>query len=71
MRLLGAGTAKVDANAVLVTPAAGVVKYVWLLADTDTAGQYNGEFEVTFGDGRKQSFPSPGYLTIQVTDELA
>jgi hypothetical protein len=71
MRSTAGGTPKVDAAATLVTPSAGTVKYVWATNDTDTAGSYYGEFEVTFGDGRKQSFPNPGYITISVTDELA
>jgi hypothetical protein len=71
MRAVAGGTPKVDAAATVVSPSAGTVKYVWATADTDTAGSYYGEFEVTFGDGRKQSFPNPGYITISVTDELA
>jgi hypothetical protein len=71
MRAVAGGTPKVDTAATVVTAASGQVKYVWGANDTDTAGSYYAEFEVTFGDGRKQSFPNPGYITISVTDELA
>jgi hypothetical protein len=71
MRAVNSQTAKVDAAAATVSPTAGIVKYLWADADTDTAGRYYGEFEVTFGDGRKQTFPNPGYIKITITDELA
>ena len=71
MRQVGSRTVKVNGAATLVTPASGVVKYTWAAVDTDTTGSYQGEFEVTFGDGRKQSFPNPSFLAINVTDELA
>lgn len=71
MRPLNGKKASVDAAATLVTPASGVVKYAWAVGDTAVAGTYNGEFEVAFGDGRKQTFPNPSYLRIVVSDELA
>lgn len=48
MRLPGSSTLKVDAAATVVTPAAGLVSYTWLAADTDTIGIYIGWFLVTF-----------------------
>jgi hypothetical protein len=71
MRPARGGAAKVDAAATLVTPASGIVKYAWAAIDTDTADRFVGEFEVAYGDGRKQTYPNPGYLSILITDELA
>lgn len=64
-------TAKVDALATVVDALTGSVKYAWATADTDTAGDFMGEWEVTFPDGRKQSFPRGGYLRIRISRELA
>lgn len=47
MRQHGSSTAKVDMAASLVVAADGTVQYEWLAADTDTVGEYLGEFEVT------------------------
>jgi hypothetical protein len=71
MRALNSTTAKVNAAATLVTPASGIVKYTWVTADTDTAGSYWAEWEVTFGDGRTQTFKNPDYTSICVTEALA
>lgn len=71
MRPVNGAGAKVDAAATLVTPASGIVKYTWVTADTDTAGSYWAEWEVTFGDGRTQTFPNPNLLSVSISEELA
>lgn len=61
MRAIGDATLKVDSNAVTVLgdPVLGVVEYQWATDDTDTAEEYEAEFEVVYtGDGRKQTFPN-------------
>jgi hypothetical protein len=63
------GTAKVDAAASVVDAATGIVEYAWALADTDTAGPFNVEFEVNWS-GEKQTFPSSGYFTITINEDL-
>lgn len=71
MRVPGSsGTGKVEAAATVVTAATGAVKYVWAGTDTDTAGEYYGEFQVTWGDTRKETFPNNGQLLIVVTADL-
>lgn len=69
MKAPRAATAKVDAAAIKGA-GVGEVRYPWAAADTNAAGRYWGEFEVTFGDGRKQTFPNQGYTRILVTEEL-
>jgi hypothetical protein len=73
MRLPGASAAKVSrATAQVVSPATdGKVRYVWQTADTDTAGDYLGEFEVTFQDGSIETFPNADEIKIHIRQDLA
>ena len=50
--------------------AAGEVWVVWVPGDTDKSGVYQAEFKVTYGDGRKETFPSDGYISIQIMNDL-
>lgn len=38
---------------------------------TSSAGEYVGEFEVTYGDGSTETFPKGRYYFIKVTEGLA
>jgi hypothetical protein len=49
----------------------GIVEYEWAAGDTDTSGTYNAEVEVDWGAGAIQSFPSKGYFTVTIEDDLA
>lgn len=67
-----AETIKVDAPATVVTAASGEVKYSWVAGDTDTAGDYFGEFEITWATGSlPQRIPSDGHLEILVMENIA
>jgi hypothetical protein len=48
----------------------GVVQYAWASGDTDVSGTYNVEVEIDWGAGEKQSFPSTGYETVIIFDDL-
>lgn len=52
------------------TTSAGQVTYSWVAGDTNHAGAFLGEFVVTWATGREQTFPTVGYITIQVVDDL-
>ena len=67
MRPVGGGALKVDAAAVIVTPASGVVRYDWVAADTDTPGQFYAEWECDFGGGLVQTFPNDRSLLVVIT----
>lgn len=59
------GVADIDAD-----PESGVVSYQWMEGDTETAGLYDAEFEVTFVDYSVQTFPNSGYVRIQILRQL-
>lgn len=62
---------KVSAVAVIESPPTlGIVRYDWVAADTDTPGKYLGEWEVTWVGGKKQTFPTGSYHTIEVLADL-
>lgn len=70
MRKKGASSAKVDASATVVTPAEGTVSYTWVTANTDTAGDYEAEWQVTFAGGAVQTFPNSKHLKVSVVRDL-
>lgn len=70
MRAPGASSAKVDAPAVVEDAANGEVAYTWTASDLDTPGTYHAEWQVTFGGGAVQTFPSDQYLIIKVLADL-
>jgi len=61
----------VNAAAVVAGALTGVVRYDWVAADTVTKGSFPAEFEVTFPDGRIETFPNSGYGTVDIQAELA
>lgn len=83
MRQSGVAAAKVDTTATVVVAADGTVQYEWVAADTDTAGDYLGEFEVTDSSGDVTTYwdlrraadignnlpPEP--LIIRIVEDLA
>jgi hypothetical protein len=51
----------------------GVVEYAWGITDTTASGAYTAEVEIDWGGSpaEYQTFPSTGYFTITITDDLA
>jgi len=73
MRRVGASAPKVNTAAVVDPDQVnnkGKVSYTWVGTDTDTAGVYEAEWQVTFSGGKAETFPNDGYLVIRITDEL-
>ena len=63
---------KVAAAAIIDDPVLypGAVHYEWGTGDTDTAGTYSAEWEVTYSGGGVATFPDDGYLTVNVVADL-
>lgn len=71
MRKITSGAVKVNAAAAVQIAAAGTVRYTWTGTDTDTVGEFQGEFEVTeTATGKKLTAPNDGYITIIVKDDI-
>ena len=71
MRVKPAGTVKVDdQDAVVVTAGTGRVRYEWTAANTNTADEYEGEFQVTYANGKIQTFTNDGHIPIVITDDI-
>ena len=72
MRVEPAGTVKVSAAAATIDDAeAGQVSYNWTASDTNTADDYEAEFQVTFVGGAVQTFPGRNWIAVHVIDDVA
>ena len=49
---------------------AGEVWVVWVPGETDSTGIYRAEFEVMYQDGRRETFPNKGYISLLIQDDL-
>ncbi len=70
MKKYGATSLKIDASADITDADDGRVEYSWASGDTDTAGTYYGEIEITYGDSTVETFPNSGYFTIIIQEDL-
>jgi hypothetical protein len=70
MKKYGETSLKVDASANITDADNGRVEYSWASGDTDTAGTYYGEIEITYGDETVETFPNSGYFTIIIQEDL-
>ena len=71
MRALTATTPAINASATIGSPStAGKVSYTPTATDTATAGMFNAYWIVTFGGGAVQRFPTNGYLTVEIQENL-
>ena len=48
----------------------GEVWVVFAPGETDVSGVYRAEFQVVYGDGRRETFPNNGYINIQIQSDL-
>lgn len=68
----GQRTIKVSAGAMTIIDApGGRVEYPWAAGDTDTAGLFDAEVQVTFGDGEVQTFPNNDHHRVEVMEDIS
>lgn len=66
------GAVKINnVTASVANPPAGLVQYSWGANDTDTPGDYDGEFKVTFASGSIERVPNNKNLVIRVVPKVA
>ena len=71
MRPKEGGDLKIDAAGSVVDGAAGHVRYALQIGDTDTTGEFHCEYEVTYADGRIETFPNDATpLPLIISEEL-
>tara|TARA_R100000951_G_scaffold114510_2_gene119542 strand:+ start:521 stop:844 length:324 start_codon:yes stop_codon:yes gene_type:complete len=71
MRPVGQSTVKINSAAIIHNADGGQVRYEWVAADTNTMGSYEAEFEITFSDGKIETFPNSDFIRITVTDDIS
>ncbi len=73
MTLQGGGPVKVNrGSATIGSPAtSGQVTYAWGTADTTSVGTYDAEIEITWSDGKAETFPNDSYWEVEITDDIA
>jgi hypothetical protein len=64
------GILKVNAAMTVVDQNNGIIQYDWQSGDTDTAGTYYVEFQVTYADSSVETFPNDGNKIIVIRPEL-
>lgn len=48
----------------------GIVQYLWQDGDTDSAGEYEAEWEVEYGDGSLETFPNNDYIDVEIVEDI-
>lgn len=61
---------KVNAAATITDGVNGKCEYAWNVGDTDTAGTYDGEVEVTDAAGKKMTFPNSEHIEVIITGDI-
>lgn len=57
-----------SAGSVVSPPSSGILQYAWAEGDTDTAGDFAGEFDVYFG-AEKMTLPLEGSILITIYED--
>ena len=73
MKAAPGGAIKINkAAAVVVTPTGNpAVRYDWQAANSDTEGEFDAEFLVTYASGKKETFPNSEFIKVIVGQRAA
>lgn len=64
------GVEKVNAAATIVSPATGgILQYTWQGTDTDTAGEFKAEFDVSYA-GELLTLPLDGVIEVKIYEDV-
>lgn len=61
----------ISSSADIFDTSEATVEYIWQVGDTGTSGSYRSEFEVTYSDGKVESFPNSGFIRVEITDDIS
>lgn len=64
-------TVTINGTCSITNAAAGEVTYTWAVGDLAVNGNYDGEFEITWASGKKETVPNDGYFSFTILDDLA
>jgi hypothetical protein len=70
MKLPNSTALKVSSTATIDSSSEGQVTYAWSTVDTDTAGDYVAEFEITFSGGLRQSVPNDNEIQVHIRSDI-
>lgn len=57
-------------DCVVIDAPGGVVQYAWVPGDTDRAGQYEGEFHLTYQSGEVLKLPTQGKIPFLIDNSV-
>jgi len=60
-----------DLTAAVDEETPGRVYHDWVAGDTDVAGIYAGEWQVTYTNAQIETFPNAGWFLVEVREQLA
>ena len=71
MRNTADDTVKISGGSVSILSATrGEVRFTFSTTNTDTAGNYEAEFQVTFVGGGVETFPNDSYIDIIISEDV-
>jgi len=59
-----------DQTATIICASGGTLQYTWQTGDTDEAGKFLGEFEITHANGKILSLPQQGGIPIEIYADI-
>lgn len=65
------GSLKIDRATAVPSLGTNSVEYRWTAGDTDVAGDFEAEWEVTYQDGSIESFPGLGFDIVTIIGDLS
>lgn len=64
------GVLRISKTIDIIDAVRGMVRVVFEPGETAAAGLYRAEFAVIFPDGRKETYPNHGYVTVHIVPDL-